>query len=231
MRAHFILYVSDQKASAEFYAAVLGKPPDVDVPGMTEFHLNAGAVLGLMPGAGIKRLLGDRLPDPSAAGGIPRAEVYLLADEPEACHRRALANGARELSPLMLRDWGHEAAYCLDPDGHVLAFAMRAISFAADGLSDVVAGRKRETLRFGEDFDVGETVRLVRRDGEPVGFLRIEGSSDVLFRDLGPEDVRSHNSESLEGLRRRLLSFYPELTPGSRLKRYRFRFAHAAGQA
>lgn len=27
------------------------------------------------------------------------------------------------LSPLSLRDWGHEVAYCLDPDRHVLAFA------------------------------------------------------------------------------------------------------------
>ncbi len=60
MRAHFIPYVSDQRASAEFYAAVLGRPTDLDVLGMTEFHL---------------------------------------------------------------RDWGQEAAYSLDPDGHVLAFA------------------------------------------------------------------------------------------------------------
>ena len=36
----------------------------------------------------------------------------------------ALAAGAKELSPMGLRSWGHLAAYCLDPDGHVLAFAM-----------------------------------------------------------------------------------------------------------
>lgn len=75
-----------------------------------------------MPEAGIKRLLA-RLPDPASARRAPRAEVYLLMDDPEALHRRALANGAAELSPLRARDWGHEAAYCLDPDGHVLAFA------------------------------------------------------------------------------------------------------------
>ncbi|MBI2070749.1 MAG: glyoxalase [Elusimicrobia bacterium] len=123
MKAHFILYVSDQKASGKFYGAVLGKQPELDVLGMTEFHLNDGAVLGLMPAAGIKRLIGDRLPDPMIGRAIPRAEVYLLSDEPELFHRRAIENGARELSPLLQRDWGHEAAYCLDPDGHVLAFA------------------------------------------------------------------------------------------------------------
>ena len=36
---------------------------------------------------------------------------------------RALALGAKLLSKMRLRDWGHTAGYCLDLDGHVLAFA------------------------------------------------------------------------------------------------------------
>jgi len=126
MQAHLIFYVSDQKASARFYAQVLGLTPQLDVPGMTEFRLGEGAILGIMPAAGIKRLLGEKLPDPSKAAGTPRAELYLLIDRPDAYHERALANGAKELSALSLRDWGHEAAYSLDPDGHVLAFAREA---------------------------------------------------------------------------------------------------------
>lgn len=121
--SHFILYVADQARSAAFYRAVLGSPPRLDVPGMTEFLLPGGAVLGLMPQAGIRKLLGSALPDPAAAAGIPRAELYLLVAQPDACHQRALAAGATELSPLLPRDWGHAAAYALDPDGHVLAFA------------------------------------------------------------------------------------------------------------
>ncbi|MBM3317200.1 MAG: glyoxalase [Candidatus Eisenbacteria bacterium] len=123
MRANIILYVSDQDSSARFYENVLLQRPTLDVPGMTEFPLNDETTLGLMPAAGIRRLLGERLPDPDAARGIPRAEVYLMVDDPASFHRRALAQGARELSPPSLRDWGHEAAYSLDPDGHVLAFA------------------------------------------------------------------------------------------------------------
>lgn len=122
MKAHFILYVAEQARSARFYGKVLGLRPALDVPGMTEFHLNDGAVLGLMPAAGIKRLLGAKLPDPEA-GKAPRAELYLLVDDPAAFHGRALEDGAQELSPLARRDWGHEAAYSLDPEGHVLAFA------------------------------------------------------------------------------------------------------------
>lgn len=121
-RAHFILYVRDQEASTRFYRVVLERAPSLDVPGMTEFALG-DAVLGLMPAAGIRRLLGDALPDPARADGIPRAEIYLVVEDPGEHHRRALAAGARELSPLTPRDWGHEAAYSLDLDGHVLAFA------------------------------------------------------------------------------------------------------------
>lgn len=124
MNINFILYVKDQAKSREFYAIALGKAPRLDVPGMTEFELGPGCVLGLMPEKGIKRLLPD-MPDPESGSGIPRAEVYLTVPDPAAYHARALAAGARELSPMGPRDWGDKAAYSLDPDGHVIAFAER----------------------------------------------------------------------------------------------------------
>src|SRR5262249_21925715 len=61
--------------------------------GMREFALGTQVVLGLMPEAGIRSLLGPSLPDPAAAHGIPRAEIYLVADDAAACHARALAAG------------------------------------------------------------------------------------------------------------------------------------------
>lgn len=125
MTVNFILYVLDQEQATRFYSAVLAQEPSLDVPGMTEFKLAENSTLGLMPAAGIKRLLGEALPDPSQAGGIPRAEIYLTVEDAAAYHRRALASGAKELSPLLPRDWGDTAAYSLDPDGHVLAFAFR----------------------------------------------------------------------------------------------------------
>lgn len=121
-RAHLILYVRDQDRSTAFYGSALGRPPQLWVPGMTEFRVG-GAVLGLMPEAGIRQLLGPALADPAEARGRPRAELYLVVEDPASCHARALAAGARELSALARRSWGHVAAYCLDPDGHVLAFA------------------------------------------------------------------------------------------------------------
>lgn len=42
MKAHLIIYVSDQKKSAEFYRATLMMNPTLDVPGMTEWNYTFG---------------------------------------------------------------------------------------------------------------------------------------------------------------------------------------------
>ncbi len=118
-----VLYVEDQARAAAFYRAALGREPTLDVPGMTEFELTATSSLGLMPEDGVKRLLGDALPDPAAARGVPRAELYLLVDDPVAALERAREAGAAILDDVRPRDWGDRAGYGLDPDGHVLAFA------------------------------------------------------------------------------------------------------------
>lgn len=123
MQPLFVLYVADQAKSTDFYRAVLDLEPCLDVPGMTQFELTQGSLLGLMPEIGIQRLLGDQLPDLSLARGVPRAELYLRVAEPQLYHARVLEQGGKELSPLQKRGWGDLAAYSLDLDGHVLAFA------------------------------------------------------------------------------------------------------------
>lgn len=126
--SHFILYIADQRRSTAFYSAALAITPRLNVPGMTEYDLPGGGVLGLMPESGIRALIGDALPELSRARGIPRAELYLLLPDAPVYHQRALEAGARELSPMRLRNWGHVAGYSQDPDGHVLAFAVAADS-------------------------------------------------------------------------------------------------------
>jgi ribosomal-protein-alanine N-acetyltransferase len=123
MIVHTILYVADQKKSTDFYSFVLGMTPTLDVPGMTEFKLSDKHILGLMPENGIKKLLGEKLPDPSQANGTPRVEVYFRVDDPEPFHQRAMERGVIELSSIQPRGWGDRAGYVLDLDGHVLVFA------------------------------------------------------------------------------------------------------------
>lgn len=122
-KLHIILYVKDQKISRDFYSRLLNHEPTLDVPGMTEFEVFPNCILGIMPEKGIKRLL-EKLPD--FTDGTPRAEIYLMVDDPNYYHNRAVELGAKELSLLSPRDWGHEVAYSLDFDGHVLAFAKLA---------------------------------------------------------------------------------------------------------
>lgn len=122
MQAEFILYVTDQGRSRDFYRAVLAMEPTLDVPGMTEFDLG-GCKLGLMPSSGIARIISPALPRPDQAHGAPRCELYLLVAAAEVVVGRCRSIGAREVSPLLNRVWGHRVAYFADPDGHVLAIA------------------------------------------------------------------------------------------------------------
>ncbi|MGE0172604.1 MAG: VOC family protein [Oligoflexales bacterium] len=120
---HTILYVADQARSTDFYTALLAFPPSLNVPGMTEFRLTEGHILGIMPEGGIKSLLGETLPNPADGNGIPRAEIYFRSEDPESMFARAVNLGAKVLSPILERDWGERAGYVLDSDGHVLAFS------------------------------------------------------------------------------------------------------------
>lgn len=125
MICNFILYVRNQDASKRFYQSVLNQEPELHVPGMTEFRLASGCVLGLMPEKGIKSLLGAAIEDPEKTNGIARAEVYLTVESPGIFLKRAIDAGGRLLSPLEPRNWGDTAGYIADPDGHVVAFAAR----------------------------------------------------------------------------------------------------------
>lgn len=107
----------------EFYRRVLNLEPTLNVPGMTEFKLGDQCILGLMPEKGIKRLLGDKIRDPEITNGISRAEIYLRVENPVEFLGRAKMANASVISDLQARDWGDEAGYILDPDGHVVAFA------------------------------------------------------------------------------------------------------------
>lgn len=119
----FILYCKDQQRSKVFYSAILGLKPSLDVPGMTEFQLTETVKLGLMPEAGIAKILDGHTPDPASGNGIPRCELYVLVEDVSTSYEQALAAGAKPVSPPTPRDWGHTVGYVADPDGHILALA------------------------------------------------------------------------------------------------------------
>lgn len=119
----FVLYVADQKRSSEFYEKLLGFEPVISSYGMTEFLMNDGCLLGLMHEKGIAKILLDKTKHPSLGNGIPRCEIYLMVEDPIAIHSNALQLGALNVSDVVPRNWGHEAGYVQDFDGHIIAFA------------------------------------------------------------------------------------------------------------
>ena len=122
----FILYVADQQASRDFYAALLDRQPVLDVPGMTEFELAENCKLGLMPESGIAKILADKTPHPASGSGIPRCELYWFPESLEAAWQRAIKAGAAEISAISTRDWGDRVGYLADADGHIVALAEKA---------------------------------------------------------------------------------------------------------
>ena len=122
----FIIYVPDQEKSRIFYEQVLGKPPVLSVPGMTEFQINENSKLGLMPEKGIARLLGDHCAPPPWPKDFPRCELYLMVEDVEASFKRLIEAGGKIISKPSLRNWGDMVAYSADPDDHIVAFAKKA---------------------------------------------------------------------------------------------------------
>ncbi len=120
-----ILYVKSQDLSTRFYRELFRCEPDLNVPGMTEFVVSEHVKIGLMPVDGIVRLLGNAIPNPSHADGIPRCELYFIVEDVHAEFQHAIECGAIMISPVLLRDWGDSVCYFSDPDGHVIAFAQR----------------------------------------------------------------------------------------------------------
>lgn len=100
---------------------------------MTEFVLSGGAILGLMPETGIVSRLGPVLPDPPLTSGGPRSELYLVTSKALPFISRAIALGAGMLSSPQRREWGHSAAYFLDPDSLVLALAELSLALGSRG--------------------------------------------------------------------------------------------------
>lgn len=123
----FILYVSNQEKSRNFYQILLQQKPSLDVSGMTEFTLNDFVKIGLMPNDGITKVITPKLPHPTSGIGIPRCELYLQVDNIESIFEEAKQAGATEVSPIALRDWGDYVGYISDFDGHIIALATKKL--------------------------------------------------------------------------------------------------------
>ena len=98
-------------ASRAFYERLLGIDVDDTVPSRLYFHCG-DVILALIDWSVEGRAGLHPTPD----------NVYLATDELDAVYERAVASGARIVSPIEPRAWGERSFYCLDPDGNQLCF-------------------------------------------------------------------------------------------------------------
>lgn len=153
-----ILAVRDLPAMRAFYVDALGWAIQVDLPVYVELHHPDGARLGLYAEAGFAANVGEA-PAPRVASGVSRTELYLHADELDAAIARAVAAGARLLSPRAPRSWGDDVAYLADPEGNVIALH-RALDAPAAipedaRLKQVIVIRKDLKMRRGKEIAQG----------------------------------------------------------------------------
>jgi len=117
-----ILAVEDVALSLAFYRRAFGWTPAVETPVYIEFSISGGQRIGLYERKGFGKHTGQT-PFPIPADELAPTELYFHSDDLDDAIRRMRGAGARELSPLALRDWGDEAAYFADPSGNVIVLA------------------------------------------------------------------------------------------------------------
>ncbi len=116
-----ILFVQELQASSRLYREAFGWKTTVDAPNFVEFESGVGLMHrpAAASFAGPARAMALRPPDALSA------ELYVYVDDAKAVLRHLQTLGAQLSSPFQKRDWGDEAGYVIDADGHVLGIAQR----------------------------------------------------------------------------------------------------------
>lgn len=123
---HLVLAVSDVDRAEQFYDDAFGWKPHLEWPGeYAELQLPDNDWLGLYREDGFAETAGAPV-DELKQGRYAGAELYVQVGDVEEAMRSLREAGAKALSPLARRGWGHDAAYFADPDGNIVAVARQA---------------------------------------------------------------------------------------------------------
>lgn len=113
-----ILAVDNLERSLLFYSKAFDWALRIQGKQYAEFELPGGLGLALCTKDGFAKYTGRR-PEFSR-GNVSPVQIYLRSDDLARSVARLHAAGGKPLSKSADRDWGEEAAYFADPDGHVL---------------------------------------------------------------------------------------------------------------
>ena len=124
------LPIEDRQRSYAFYQEAFGFEPigelaEDGVPEPLQFALAEGVNLMLIPTGGFGWVLGDQ---PAAPQGTSECILSIPADSAaalDALAARAIAAGAKEVTPPTKHPWGYTATLT-DPDGHLWMLTVTA---------------------------------------------------------------------------------------------------------
>lgn len=122
------LAYADAPAALDFLCRAFGFERHLVVPGEKEgsiahAQLRFGNGMVMLGSAGTHGGGFDELmTTPREAGGRCTGSVYVVVEDPDAHHERAVAEGAEVVMPLVDQDYGGRGYSCRDPEGHVWSF-------------------------------------------------------------------------------------------------------------
>jgi len=76
----------------------------------------------MMLGPNVKSEFGRLMTLPNSVGGLSTQATYVIVDDADAHHARAVAAGATIVIPLKDEDYGGRGYSCRDPEGHIWSF-------------------------------------------------------------------------------------------------------------
>ena len=127
MKTCFIIYVDNLEKSKLFYELLFSIKPIIDEPGMSEFELPDGSIIGIMPNSSLEKFFGKEFEQQKNRKALPQTEFYFLVEDALSLHNRAIQLGATEIREFSEMDWGDKVAYSINHDGHIFGFAEKTI--------------------------------------------------------------------------------------------------------
>jgi uncharacterized glyoxalase superfamily protein PhnB len=115
----------DARAAIDWLCRAFGFEEQLVVPGEGNAIAHAQLRLGngmIMLGTATDDGFGKLQRTPEQVGGVGTQSPYVIVDDADAHHARAVAAGAKVVYPLFDADYGGRGYSCLDPEGHLWNF-------------------------------------------------------------------------------------------------------------
>ena len=118
------LYVEDFVGVVEFYRRAVGLEPRLYDEEVGFAELGEDGLISIASHGAGELMMPDAYPRPPA-GRVAGAELAFFVTDVQAAFDRAVAAGARPLTPPSEMPWGQTVAYVEDPAGTILGFVTR----------------------------------------------------------------------------------------------------------